>query len=167
MTVIMMMVLPCLAVYQGAAGMLYYPYHFGTPPHPKNPAHGVVVVNPIDLPSSRNKECCTAEIKYGTYHKNRLFGGRCQCEGGLRWRRGGPLSKKEQAVLDNALKEDPIRILVMGDSLALGLGSDRSCTSLLPETLAKSISKKMGGRAFFWTVYSGEGAAASWTLQQL
>jgi len=164
MTILMMMVLPCLAVYQGAAGMLYYRYHFGTPPHPQNPAHGVVVVNPEDLP---NKKCSSTKIQYGTYHQNHLFGGGCQCEGGLRWRRGGPLNKKEQRVLDNALKEEPIRILLMGDSLALGLGSDRSCTSLLPETLAKSISKKMGGRAVFWTVYGGEGAATSWTLQQL
>jgi len=182
-SILLMLVLPCLAVYQGASGMLYYRYHFGTPPFPQNPAHGVVVVNPEDLNTTttttttttnnnyhnkqEGKECCQSNrnIKFGMYHKE---SDGCQCEGGLRWRRGGPLSKKEQEVMDRAFdEEEPIRILVMGDSLALGLGTDRSCMPLLPETLAKSISKRMGGRAVFWTGYGGEGAASSWTLNEL
>jgi len=172
-SVISMLFMPCYALYQGAHGMLYYRYHFGTPPFPRNPAHGVVVVNPENLTEEEEEtneskeECCQkhkTNIKFGMYHRE---SGGCQCEGGLRWRRGGPLSKKEQGVMDHAFKEEPIRILVMGDSLALGLGTDRSCMPLMPETLAKSISKHMGGRAVFWTGYGAEGAASSWTLKEV
>jgi len=164
MSVLLMMAIPFLAVYQGAVGMLNYRYHFGTPPFPRNPAHGVVVVNPKDL---KEKD----SIQYGSYQKEQHGNGcdsGCQCEGGLRWRRGGPLSVEEGRVLETALNDDnPIRILVIGDSLALGLGTDMSCMPLLPETLAKSISKRMGGKAVYWTGYGGEGAATSWTLNEL
>lgn len=146
------MVMPCLSIIQGARGMLRYRHYFGTPSCPRNPAHGVVVVNPKPL-------------KEGAIIGNYTTG--CQCEGGMRWRRGGTLEKEEQDVLDKALREEPIRMLVIGDSLALGLGTDRSCTPMMPETLAKAVSKQMGGRAVLWTGYGAEGAASSWTLKEL
>jgi len=146
------MAMPCFGIIQGARGMLRYRHYFGTPSYPRNPAHGVVVVNPEPLKEGAN---------VGPYVSG------CQCEGGSRWRRGGTLQKEEQAVLDKALREEPIRMLVIGDSLALGLGTDRSCMPMMPETLAKAISKQMGGRAVLWTGYGAEGAASSWTLKEL
>lgn len=149
---------PCCAILQGAEGLLRYRFYFGTPPFPRNPAHGVVVVSPDDAQDDdKNKE-----DYIGTYS-----GGGCQCEGGRRWRRGGKLSPKEQEYLDDCLhKKEPVRMLVIGDSLALGLGTDRSCMPLMPETLAKSISKRTQ-RAVYWTSYGAEGAASSWTLKEL
>jgi len=196
-SIISSLLFPLYGVSQGTYGMLNYRYHFGTPPYPKNPAHGVVVVNPVDLKETiknkkKKKETtdnnknetetnntkigekekkvlpedddydASIEIEYGTYDTA------SKCEGGMRWRRGGPLSEAEQEVLDSALNDkEPIRMLVIGDSLALGLGTDRSCMPLMPETLAKSISKHSGGRAVFWTSYGAEGAASSWTLKEL
>mmetsp|Transcript_20621 Transcript_20621/g.30995 ORF Transcript_20621/g.30995 Transcript_20621/m.30995 type:complete len:552 (+) Transcript_20621:204-1859(+) len=149
-----MLAMPCYAVWQGTDGMFRYRYYFGTPPFPRNPAHGVVVVNPKPLSKEKAPEV-------GNYSSG------CCCEGGMRWRRGGKLEKEEKAIMDKALREEPIRMLVIGDSLALGLGTDRSCMPMMPETLAKEVSKRMGGRAVLWTGYGAEGAASSWTLNEL
>lgn len=47
--------------------------------------------------------------------------------------------------------EKPLRLLVVGDSLAAGVGISKSGTPVLPESIARSLSKASGGRAVYWT----------------
>lgn len=45
----------------------------------------------------------------------------------------------------------PLRLLVIGDSLAAGVGTCRSSTPVLPESIAQALSKALHGRAVHWT----------------
>ena len=146
---------PCLAILQGAIGILSYRYNFGDSPQPHSPAHGVVVVNPEDLAKD------IQVIKDEHAHVG------CSCRGGKRWRRGGPLSDKEYQIVNQAAKGPPLRLLVIGDSLAIGVGTSRSCTPMLPEVIARTLSKEMGGRAVFWTSHGAAGASAGWIVREL
>lgn len=62
---------------------------------------------------------------------------------------------------------DPLRLLVIGDSLAAGVGTVTSCTPLLPESIATSLSRDLGGRAVQWTVIGEPGASAGWITRTL
>lgn len=146
---------PCLAILQGAIGILSYRYKFGDSPLPHSPAHGVVVVNPEDL---------TMDVQFNQ-HGHASVG--CCCRGGKRWRRGGPLSDQEQQIVNQAAEGPPLRLLIIGDSLAIGVGTSRSCTPMLPEVIARTLSKDMGGRAVFWTSHGAAGASAGWIVREL
>jgi len=143
---------PGLAILQGAIGILSYRHHFGDSPQPQTTAHGVVVVNPEHLSPQQ-------PVHHGQVG--------CCCMGGKRWRRGGPLSEREQLVVAKAAKAPMLRLLVIGDSLAIGVGTNRSCTPLLPEVIARTLSKSMGGRAVCWTSHGAAGASAGWIVQEL
>lgn len=62
---------------------------------------------------------------------------------------------------------DPLRLLVIGDSLAAGVGTVTSCTPLLPESIATSLSRDLGGRTVQWTVIGEPGASAGWITRTL
>ena len=64
---------------------------------------------------------------------------------------GGTDSKKQQ--------HKPIRLLVVGDSLAGGVGSE-SASPVLPESIARALSSALGGRAIHWTCIGTSGASA-------
>ena len=70
-------------------------------------------------------------------------------------------------LLQQALEQPPLRVLIIGDSLAIGVGQSTSCTPILPEVLSKTLSKKMGGRAVFWTCHGAPGASAAWIVREL
>jgi lysophospholipase L1-like esterase len=55
----------------------------------------------------------------------------------------------------------PLRILIIGDSLAAGVGTSRSSTPILPETIAQALSKALGGRAVLWTCFGVPGQTSS------
>jgi len=63
--------------------------------------------------------------------------------------------------------EAPLRLLVIGDSLAIGLGQSTSTTSIMPEVIAKELSKEMGGRPVMWTCHGAPGANTGWTIREL
>jgi hypothetical protein len=147
--------IPGIGILQGTLAIFSYRQHFGDSPIPNTPTHGVVVVNPADR-DPKNKEEVNATSHVG-----------CSCVGGKRWRRGGPLNDDEQAVLDRAMNEPPVRLLVIGDSLAIGVGTSSSCTPILPEVIAKTLSKELGGRAVYWTSHGAPGASAGWVVREL
>jgi len=90
---------------------------------------------------------------------------RCTCAGGRRWRRGA-ISRSEELFLEEALLQEPLRLLVIGDSLALGLGTTSSCTVILPEVIAKTLSKSLQ-RPVYWTSHGSAGASSGWIVQEL
>lgn len=68
---------------------------------------------------------------------------------------------------NNASTTTPLRLLVIGDSLAIGVGQAESATPRLPETIAKTLSIAMGGRPVLWTCHGAPGASAGWVVQEL
>jgi hypothetical protein len=63
--------------------------------------------------------------------------------------------------------EPPLRLLVIGDSLAIGAGQQNSCTPVMPEIIAKTLSQKMGGRVVYWTSHGQTGASAAMLVREL
>lgn len=63
--------------------------------------------------------------------------------------------------------EKPLRLLVVGDSLAAGVGMSKSGTPALPESIARSLSKASGGRAVYWTCYGTPGVSASQLVEDI
>jgi len=64
-------------------------------------------------------------------------------------------------LLEQSSRESPLRILVIGDSLAAGVGVSRTGTPVLPESIARTLSHRLGGRPVYWTCVGTPGASAS------
>jgi hypothetical protein len=67
----------------------------------------------------------------------------------------------------HALSLQPLRVLVIGDSMARGVGVGKSCNPVIPEKLALYLSKKLGGRPVYWTVRGEPGANAGRIVREL
>ena len=68
---------------------------------------------------------------------------------------------------DNATKiqdDNPLRLLVIGDSLAVGVGQTMACTPVLPETIASVVSSTVK-RPVFWTCWGETGASTPFVLK--
>jgi hypothetical protein len=61
----------------------------------------------------------------------------------------------------------PLRLLVVGDSLAAGVGISKSGTPILPESIARALSKASGGRVVYWTCVGTPGISASQIVQDI
>lgn len=61
----------------------------------------------------------------------------------------------------------PIRLLVVGDSLAAGVGMSKSGVPILPESIARAISKALQGRPVYWTCIGTPGVAASQIVKDI
>lgn len=157
---------PFVGMVQGMMLLLSFRSRFGKVPKPHTPAHGVVVVHPKDGSAEQQQEDDGHVVSIRHSGLNNQDG--CSCAGGCRWRQGQNLSKGDQTILDKALQEEePLRLLVMGDSLALGVGTHESCTAILPEALAKTLSKQSKGRPVYWTCHGSPGASAGWIVREL
>lgn len=64
-------------------------------------------------------------------------------------------------LLEQSKQEPPLRILVIGDSLAAGVGVSETGTPVLPESIARTLSQRLGGRPVYWTCVGTPGASAS------
>jgi hypothetical protein len=61
----------------------------------------------------------------------------------------------------------PLRLLVVGDSLAVGVGQSRQCIPVMPEVIAKTLSQELGGREVYWTCHGAPGASTGWIVREL
>jgi lysophospholipase L1-like esterase len=61
----------------------------------------------------------------------------------------------------------PLRLLVIGDSLAAGVGTSQSSTPILPQSIASALSAASDGRAVHWTCIGTPGASASQIVHDL
>lgn len=59
----------------------------------------------------------------------------------------------------------PLRLLVVGDSLAMGIGMKESATPKLPETMARCLSQQYG-RSVEWTCYGKPGLTADKLVEE-
>jgi hypothetical protein len=63
--------------------------------------------------------------------------------------------------------ERPLRMLVIGDSLAAGVGMSKSGVPILPESIARALSKALGGRAVYWTCVGTPGVSAAQIVKDI
>ncbi len=95
--------------------------------------------------------------------------------GVVRFKHDGIVASASDCKNDTLLKErecpkvdsNPLRLLVIGDSLAIGVGQSKSSTPVMPETIATELSKEMGGRHILWTCHGAPGASAGWIVREL
>jgi lysophospholipase L1-like esterase len=154
---------PFLAILQGAFGILSYRIYFRDAPIPMAPSHGVVAVRPGDkqIDGSCNDDSRrtlstdqTALPKQPPPPPHPVpYGGGCSIQDG--------------DFLKKAAQERPVRILVIGDSLAIGVGQAQQSTPIMPEVIAKTLSKLLGGRVVYWTCHGAPGASAGWLVREL
>ncbi|CAJ1962867.1 unnamed protein product [Cylindrotheca closterium] len=71
------------------------------------------------------------------------------------------------AASDDDEMERPLRLLLIGDSLAVGVGQSSSCTPIMPDVIAKELSKELGGRTVMWTCHGTPGASTGWIIREL
>lgn len=128
---------PLLAIAQGAIGILQFRVLFGDAPLPLTPSHGVVVVSPSDKPVGQASTPTSSSTLAA--HKS---------------------------LLRSAVSQSPVRLLVIGDSLAIGVGQSSSSTPIMPEVMAKTLSKQLG-RVVYWTCHGAPGASTGWIVREL
>lgn len=131
---------PALAILQGTIEICKFRLFYGDAPAPVTPSHGVVVA----IPTVRNMS------------DNSLYNS------------SAPESTTPPAStsLDDIVREPPVRLLVIGDSLANGIGQSQSCTPVMPEAIAKSLSRNLG-RVVYWTCHGSPGASTAKIVREL
>lgn len=179
---------PVVALVQGCYILARYRYRYGNEsPVPMSHTSGVVVVSPINGRTDDDSDGVAKESSslssfdlghvVGTRHLD-SFGssskdhsnGRFSAAGETSeaWgstRRKGSLS--DLARIRRAAEAPALRLLLIGDSLAAGVGVSKSATPVLPEVIAKSLSRALGGRAVFWTCIAEPGASSGWIVREL
>lgn len=150
---------PTIAIVQGTLRIFIYRAKYGDSPVPRAPSHGVVIVHPQD--KSRNEKL---EHKVTNLPQRISLG--CEC---YEHQSSCDHSRFLQKVVTQQQKQQqpPLRLLVIGDSLAIGVGQSKSCAPIMPEVIAKSLSKKLGGRVVYWTCHGAPGASTGWIVREL
>lgn len=164
-----MLTVPLLAFLQGFFGMLSYRCFYGDSPLPLSPSHGVVLVHPEDRRDHNRiplHQRSTAESRSFTPARTEKNSNIAKSQvSGLGSERSSTATVS--LLLQQAAEEPPLRLLVLGDSLAVGVGQASSCTPVLPEVIAKTLSKRLGGRVVYWTCHGAPGASTGWIVREL
>lgn len=169
-------VTPAIAVAQGAYLLYDYRMNHGNAPHPDIPSSGLVVVRSNSTQEEEDEE----EDNYNESHphhnseylwfasshkfwKNQHQRDNSRSSSPLHTDECCPESGKELSTTkdnnnNNALP--PLRLLVIGDSLAAGVGTSHSGTPILPESIAQALSKSLNGRAVYWDCIGVPGRSA-------
>ena len=181
------LVLPTVAIMQGSLAILKYRVQFGDSPLPKAPSHGIV--------KCVTQSAADSNYKYNQQHhqpddyrdgigtnNNNHYGSASSLssphlhdgdDDGLLF---GESATSFQGFVDSehntfspssSSSSTPLRLLVIGDSLAIGVGQSSCSTPIMPETIAKSLSKAMNGRPVLWTCHGAPGASAGWIVREL
>ena len=138
-------VIPSIAFAQAGFYVLRYRLKYANCPLPKAPSHGVVKVVTSTTSTSKSEQ---PVIDYDDDDDD-----------------------DDDATCNtnntNESETTPLRLLVIGDSLAIGVGQSRNHTPVMPESIAKSLSRAMGGRPVLWTCHGAPGASAGWIVREL
>eukprot|EP00980_Cylindrotheca_fusiformis_P010857 scaffold2462_cov127-Cylindrotheca_fusiformis.AAC.14 len=73
----------------------------------------------------------------------------------------------DSSTMETTTTMTPLRLLLIGDSLAVGVGQSTSSTPIMPEAIAKELSKEMNGRPVMWTCHGAPGASTGWIIREL
>lgn len=141
---------PVAAVLQGVFLLNDFRHRHADAPTPVTPSRGVVVAvhrnisnnNPLaSLTKRRNPAVQLGELMVQSVTNNNITA--------------------TSTLLEESSQEPPLRILVIGDSLAAGVGVSETGTPVLPESIARTLSQRLGGRPVYWTCVGTPGASAS------
>ena len=130
---------PVISILQGAFLLVDYRINHGNAPYPETPSRGIVIV---EAPSKSAGSSITA-------HARGLV---------------NTFLRRQTTLLNY---EAPLRVLVLGDSLAAGVGMSESSTPALPESIARGLSQAMGGRAVYWTCIGSPGSTSLEVVGQI
>ncbi len=183
--------IPILAFAQGAYFLINYRRNHGDAPYPVSPSRGIVVVSPQDSSSNtmlQQQQKLQRQSSSGNEgEKDEVRNGYdnlCQSSNSnntgqttakeshnqllSKWKQNSNRNTNENLPINNKIHEtkQPLRIFVVGDSLAAGVGST-SGTPILPEAIARSLSKALGGRPVHWTCYGTPGASTSRIMKNI
>jgi lysophospholipase L1-like esterase len=186
---------PMVAIVQGSLGILRYRLYFGDAPLPLSPSHGVVIVEcpsakslattgrgasdsfeqPVPLQKTKSFPLSLgclcgmdhSQSRYCEMAVTSLHGRASSDDQKLRNGSHGPLTDIPSLGAFEHDTRRPIRLLLIGDSLAIGVGQARQCTPVMPEVLAKTLSARLGGRVVYWTCHGAPGASTGWIVREL
>ena len=190
-------VLPCLAVAQGATGILKYRLLYGDAPRPVTPCHGVVIVRqesssvvaPAAAASNNPPPSETATTTSPPFAGGESLQTRQDPQSQFKDSKipsrtnrldsqtSSDSLEEESSIVGNSTHKNndssntqeqlPVRLLVMGDSLAIGVGQSQHGFPVLPEVVAKTLSKYLNGRTVYWTCHGAPGASTGWIVREL
>lgn len=130
---------PLIAIIQGSLLLNDYRVNFSDAPRPLMPARGVAVAVEENESNSTSKRALSSWI----FH---------------------PFSSSSNHPTGH---ERPLRLLVVGDSLAAGVGMSKSGVPILPESIARALSKALDGRAVYWTCVGTPGVSATQIVKDI
>ena len=175
------LIMPAICMLQSIYGLLAFRVFTGMPPAPQTPRHGVVVVDPNDAPRTSTRSSAASAFKDEHDASN--------SSSSTPRNAAMPASSSTQDAPDQELydlpfqslvhdstqqpflqeqqKERPIRVLMVGDSLAIGVGQTKWPSPIMPEAIARTFSKRLGGRPVYWTCHGATGASIGWVIREL
>lgn len=140
---------PLIALLQGSILLNDHRVRHSDAPRPVMPARGVAVA--VDKDHDENKHPLS---------KGRLSAASWGLKRSLLASLSSPSPSSHQ-------DQPPLRLLVVGDSLAAGVGVSKSGVPILPESIARALSKALDGRAVYWTCVGTPGVAARQLVQDI
>lgn len=136
-----------LLFYQGISCLMDYRKFFGKEaPIPFSPSHGVVAAIDKSLLSSTKTNLGDFDGESDFFIKK---------------------FSKSNTDLDHTKGKAPVRLLLLGDSIARGVGQMTSCYPLLPETFGAILSKHHGGAPVYWSAFGEPGATTKWLASKV
>jgi len=168
--------IPLIAAIQAGWIVMQYRTGHGEAPHPVVPSHGSVTVrlrNVKDDASTGTRSTTgrsgstTTAIADGnsdSIDSDKAVGLPANTTDSLLV---PPESSAVPSSVSPSNSSPPLRLLVIGDSLAAGVGTTTSCTPILPRAIATSLSRELGGRPVQWTALGEPGASAGWITRTL
>ena len=130
---------PLIAILQGSLLLNDYRVNYSDAPRPLMPARGVAVAVEENESTSSSKRVLSSWLFHPFSSSSNHSGG----------------------------KERPLRLLVVGDSLAAGVGMSKSGVPILPESIARALSKALGGKAVYWTCVGTPGVSAAQIVKEI
>lgn len=155
--------------YQGISLLFQYRTFFGSKaPIPISPSHGVVAAIDDDDGSWMHNgvgECgasCSSSGNHSENFSRAEAGDMDQFSRNYQFKTFHPSNH-----MSRSLYLPPLRLLVVGDSVARGVGQSDSCYPIMPETLGAILSKHHGGRPVFWSAFGVPGATMKWIARKV
>jgi hypothetical protein len=151
--------LPAAALVQGAFHIIRFRISFRGNPLPYVPCSGVVKATTAALRKKQLSTTTTAAGDCAVTFIETTSSKSAEPES------GGSTNSSDTSSIGS--DKAPLRLLVIGDSLAIGVGQNKHSTPVLPEAIAKTLSKALGARPVVWTCYGAPGASAGWIVKEL
>ncbi len=151
---------------QGVLHLMTYRNNFGHAPIPESPSHGVIVAHSNNTIISTNKNDMMNQVQSGetiTSTKNTNAVDEEEEEDRLsNYTFKAFYPPPPQSSSSFKITKPPLRLLVIGDSIARGVGQAHNCYPVLPQSLAKYLSRHLESRVVYWTAVAKPGASTKW-----